>query len=58
MIAVFGVILIYFNDKLSWIGHLPGDIRIRKGNFQFYMPITTMVILNILLFMVFRLFQR
>ncbi|MEE2765267.1 MAG: DUF2905 domain-containing protein [Candidatus Neomarinimicrobiota bacterium] len=58
MIAVSGVVLIYFNDKLSWIGHLPGDIRIRKGNFLFYMPVATMVILNILVFIVFRLFQR
>ena len=47
-IMVGGVLLILF-AKTSWIGKLPGDINISKGNFHFYFPLTTSLILSILL---------
>jgi uncharacterized protein HemY len=34
---------------LPWLGHLPGDIVIQKGNSRFYFPITTCVLLSLLL---------
>jgi hypothetical protein len=42
-----GVILWLWGDKLSWIGRLPGDIRIEQPGFSFYFPITTMVLVSI-----------
>jgi hypothetical protein len=48
LIVIAGVIVYFFHDKLTWIGRLPGDIRIEKANFKFYFPITTMIILSIL----------
>lgn len=47
-LALAGVIIYFFHDKLHWIGRLPGDIRIEKENFRFYFPITTMIIFSIL----------
>jgi hypothetical protein len=57
-ILLIGVIFYFWGNKLSWIGNLPGDIRIERENFKFYFPITTMVILSIVLNLVFKLYQK
>jgi len=31
-----------FQPGLGWLGHLPGDISIEKGNFRFYFPLATL----------------
>ncbi len=49
LIVLGGIIIYFFGDKLGWMGNLPGDIRIEKENFSFYFPITTMIILSIVL---------
>jgi len=40
------------------IGRLPGDIHVRRGNFSFYFPLATSIILSILLTLVLALFRR
>ena len=40
------------------LGRLPGDIVIRRGNFSFYFPLATSIILSILLTLLFALFRR
>ena len=40
------------------IGRLPGDIHVRRGNFSFYFPLATSIILSILLTLVLSLFRR
>ena len=55
VILVLGLLIYFFHDKLRWIGHLPGDIRIEKENFRFYFPITTMILASILLTVILRL---
>jgi len=44
VIVVVGLLIYFFYDKLTWIGRLPGDIRIEKENFRFYLPVTTMIL--------------
>jgi hypothetical protein len=39
-------------------GRLPGDIAVRRGNFSFYFPLATSIILSILLTLLFNLFRR
>jgi hypothetical protein len=39
-------------------GRLPGDIVVRRGNFGFYFPLATSIILSILLTLIFALFRR
>ena len=39
-------------------GRLPGDFAVRRGNFAFYFPLTTSIILSILLTLLFALFRR
>lgn len=41
-----------------WLGRLPGDIRIERGNSAFYFPIVTCIIISILLSFIFSLFRR
>ncbi len=44
--------------KISWFGRLPGDIIIHKKNFTFYFPITTCVLISVILSLVFFLFFK
>jgi hypothetical protein len=39
-------------------GRLPGDFAVKRGNFAFYFPLTTSIILSILLTLMFALFKR
>ncbi|OQP68023.1 DUF2905 domain-containing protein [Niastella populi] len=57
-VVVIGLIIYFFHDKLHWIGHLPGDIRIEKENFRFYIPITTMILFSVLLTVIISLIRR
>ena len=40
------------------LGRLPGDIVIQRGNFSFYFPLATCIIVSVLLSVVFWLFSR
>ncbi len=51
-------LLLTFAGKIPWIGRLPGDVVYRRGNFTFYFPIVTSILLSILLTLLFRLFRR
>jgi len=44
-----GIIIYFAGNKLGWLGHLPGDIRLEKENVKFYFPITTMICISLLL---------
>jgi hypothetical protein len=57
-IAVAGIILYFAGNKLSWLGHLPGDIRIERENFRFYFPITTMLIISVLVTIIFSVIRN
>jgi len=48
-IVVIGLLVYFFYDKLNWFDRLPGDIRIERDNFRFYFPITTMILLSVLI---------
>lgn len=48
VLVVLGGLLWLFGNKLSWFGNLPGDIRIKRENFAFYFPITSMILLSAL----------
>jgi len=42
-------ILFMYSDKIPFVGRLPGDISIKKENFHLYVPITTSIIISIVL---------
>ncbi|HBM16876.1 MAG TPA: DUF2905 domain-containing protein [Lentisphaeria bacterium] len=48
VLIVAGLILFFYN-KIPFIGRLPGDIRITGENSSFYFPITSCIIISIIL---------
>lgn len=58
LLLLIGVIVYLFNDKLNWLGRLPGDVRVEQENFRFYMPIATCVVLTIVINLVLWLIRR
>ena len=58
LIFVAGLVWYFFGNKLHWIGHLPGDIRVEKENFRFYFPLTTMILFSVILTIVFNLVRK
>jgi hypothetical protein len=57
VITLIGVIIYFFGNKLHFIGNLPGDIRIERENFRFYFPITTMILLSIIINLLIKLYR-
>ncbi|MDE2027445.1 MAG: DUF2905 domain-containing protein, partial [Candidatus Omnitrophica bacterium] len=57
-IIVIGVVLIVAGalitvaGKIPGVGRLPGDILIKKENFSFYFPLTTCILLSIVISLV------
>lgn len=49
LFLVLGILYYFFGNIFSWMGKLPGDIRVEKENFRFYFPITTSIVISIIL---------
>ena len=62
-IILIGIILVIIGvlmtvaGKIPGVGKLPGDILIKKENFSFYFPLTTCILLSIIV-SVFMYFLR
>jgi hypothetical protein len=57
LIAVAGLIIMVAG-RLPWIGRLPGDIRIERGNWTFYFPLATSIVVSLVLTLLFWLLGR
>ncbi len=53
-----GLVIYFFHSKLHWLGRLPGDIRIEKGNLRIYFPITTMILVSVVLSLILYLIRK
>jgi hypothetical protein len=40
------------------LGRLPGDFSVRRGNFSFYFPLTTSIVVSVVLTLLFAVFRR
>ena len=64
VLVVLGVVLLVLGlilmaaGRLPLVGRLPGDIVYRRGNFTFYFPIVTSILLSLILTLLFTLFRR
>ena len=64
ILVIFGVIivllglLVQFSDKIPLFGKLPGDILIKRGNFTFFAPIATSIIISLIITAVLNLIVR
>ena len=56
-IILMGLLLL-FGEKIPWVGRLPGDILIKKEKFTFYFPVTTSILISIILTLLFTFFRK
>jgi hypothetical protein len=57
LLIVVGVI-VSLAGKIPGLGHLPGDITIRRDGFTFYFPITTCIVVSVIISLVLYFFRR
>jgi Protein of unknown function (DUF2905) len=57
LIVLAGVVLVLVG-RVPWVGRLPGDVHIQRGNFTFYFPLATSLLLSVVLTLIFYLVGR
>lgn len=57
ILIVIGVLLYLAPWLFSWFGKLPGDIRIEKENSNVFFPITSMILISVILTIVFNVIR-
>lgn len=68
MLVLLGIVLVVVGGvvwlggaaggKVPFLGRLPGDIHVERGNWSFYFPLTTSILLSIVLTLVLALLSR
>ena len=64
LLVVLGLVLVgvgvvvMLAGRLPWFGRLPGDLYIQRGNWSFYFPLATSLVLSIVLSLVLYLISR
>jgi hypothetical protein len=58
IIFVLGLLFMVGGRVFPWLGNLPGDIRIERGNVSCFFPLVTSIILSIVLTIVVNLVIR
>ena len=57
VIALVGVVVM-LAGRVPWLGRLPGDIYVQRGNWSFYFPVVTSLVVSVLPTLLFWLFGR
>lgn len=57
LIVAVGVFM-SFGPRIPYIGRLPGDIFIKKENFTLYLPLTTSIVISVIVSLIIYLFRR
>ena len=63
LLVTIGIILVVLGLAWPWLarlglGRLPGDIVVQHGNFSFYFPIVTSLVVSVVLTLIFWLIGR
>lgn len=63
ILIILGIIIALIGIFWPWLskiplGHLPGDIIINRPNTRIYIPITTMILLSLLLTIILHIFHK
>jgi hypothetical protein len=61
LLVVVGGLLVLagmLGDKAPPLGRLPGDIHVQRGNWSFYFPLTTSIIVSVVLTLLFTFLSR
>ena len=58
LLVVIGALVQYAPWAINWFGKLPGDIRIQTGSGRVFIPITSMIIVSVVLTVLVNLLRR
>ena len=65
MLVLLGVVLVVVGGlfwlggaRLPFLGRLPGDMHVTRGNWSFYFPLTTSILLSVVLTLILALLSR
>lgn len=63
LLIVTGIVLILAGLLWPWLsklglGRLPGDVVIERDNFRFYFPVTTSIVISLVLTLLFYLLRK
>jgi H+/Cl- antiporter ClcA len=58
VLLVLGLLLHYVPGCLNWFGRLPGDLRVESERGRLFLPITSMLIVSLVLTLLVNLFRR
>lgn len=58
VLVALGLVLQFAPWLVSWFGRLPGDINIESDNSRVFIPITSMILISLVLTILINLFQR
>lgn len=58
LLLLVGALLHFAPWSLNWFGKLPGDIRIETASGKIFIPITSMLIISVVLTLLLNLFRR
>ena len=57
VLVLIGV-LFTLGGKFPWLGNLPGDIKIERSGFTFYLPLTSCIVVSAVISLVLYLLRR
>ena len=57
-LTIFGIVIYFFSDWLNWLGKLPGDFRYENKNVKIYVPLTSMVLVSLIISLLIRVLQK
>ena len=62
-LIIIGALVLLIGLAWPWIsklglGRLPGDIVVERGDFRFYFPITTSIVVSLVLTLIFWLLKK
>ncbi len=57
LVFLLGVLLFFFPNAFSWFGRLPGDINIESEHSRVFIPISSMLLVSLVLSLLFSLFR-
>ena len=58
IMVVAGFVIHFAPGIANWFGKLPGDISFEKGNTRVYIPITSMIIISLILTIIINLIKK
>jgi len=58
LLVAIGAVLHFAPGLLGWFGHLPGDIRVQSGRTRILVPITSMIVVSLVLTLLVNLWKR